>query len=161
MWRGAENGTPKTAASIRIVNLHPLLQNMLIEFTCGLPDGFLFRSRTGTPLGEKTIRNHVPFGLHCCRRFRTGVLRRAHVHADILRMFLGHSAASQTDEYSRLADDIELRKSECRKAGLGFRLPDRLGNRGIKARPSSTEIESTAVTATETATETASVTLCD
>jgi hypothetical protein len=46
---------------------------------------------------------------------------------DIIRYWVGHAGEGITDRYSKLAENVELRKEWARRAGLGFEL-DKVGN---------------------------------
>jgi len=59
-------------------------------------------------------------GFHSFRRFRISQLRRARIHEDLIRYWVGHAAQSMTDHYSRIAEDLELRQASVSQAGLGF-----------------------------------------
>jgi hypothetical protein len=56
-------------------------------------------------------------------------LRELGVPEDINRYWLGHAGQGITDRYSKLAENVELRKKWALRAGLGFSL-DHLGNPG-------------------------------
>ena len=115
---------PKTPAAVRVVEIHKALAAMLAQFA-GNREGFLFGN--GAPLNESTARKHLDkqlpgVGFHAFRRFRTTTLRAQRVPEDIIRFWLGHSAGSITDRYSKLGQDVEVRREWCEKAGLGFQL---------------------------------------
>jgi len=57
------------------------------------------------------------------RRFRTTWLRKQRAPEDLIRFWLGHSKSSITDSYSKLADDVELRKKVAAETGTGFDVP--------------------------------------
>ncbi len=62
---------------------------------------------------------------HSFRRFRTSHLRKNCVPWDLQKLWLGHANKDVTDRYAeQLKEDVEWRKEEAEKAGLGFKLPD-------------------------------------
>jgi integrase len=63
-------------------------------------------------------------GFHSFRRFRTAHLRKNRVPWDLQKLWLGHANKDVTDRYAeQLKEDVEWRKGEAEKAGLGFKLP--------------------------------------
>lgn len=135
LYRGVETNGPKTRSAIRSVDLHPKLNAVLQAFVAKArrkPGEFLFATRTGHPLSDVQVRRDlasagVTCGLHAFRRYRISRLRHARTHEDLIRYWAGHASRGMTDLYSRLADDLELRKTSVLQAGLGFDLP-RVGN---------------------------------
>lgn len=114
---------PKTTAGYREVDVCPELCSAL----AGLNDqGYLFEHR-GKPIPVSTARealnrDGIP-GFHSLRRFRATRLREVGVPEDILKFWLGHSATQDiTDRYSKLAQNVALRREWADRAGLGFRL---------------------------------------
>jgi integrase len=126
MWRSCENDTPKTRAAVREVDLPAELCNMLSEFASGRI-GFLF-STEGTRALPQTkpytvLKEFGVRGFHGFRRFRTTTLRAARAPEDLIRAWLGHSAGSVTDRYSKLGSDLQVRKEWIERIGLVFKLP--------------------------------------
>jgi len=70
----------------------------------------------------------VTCGLHAFRRYRISECRKARVHEDLLRYWVGHASRGMTDHYSHLAEDLDLRKASVLEAGLGFEVPAWLVN---------------------------------
>ena len=60
------------------------------------------------------------------RRFRTTWLRKQRAPEDLIQFWLGHSKQSQTDGYSKLADDFEFWAEVAEKLGTGFVVPSAL-----------------------------------
>lgn len=128
MWRGQEI-TPKTSAGFRQVDLHPRLNDALVEFVKARrgAGGFLFQNEAGGFMHETTIRQgslaklEIP-GFHTFRRFRTTKLREFGVPEDLIRFWLGHEGGTVTDGYSKLAEDVEVRRSWAERVGLGFEI---------------------------------------
>lgn len=112
---------PKTAAGFREVDMSESLCSALV----GLSDhGYLFggdkplQVRTAHAAAEK---DGIP-GFHSLRRFRVTHLREAAAPEDLVKYWIGHSGRDITDRYSKLAQNIALRKEWADKAGLGFTL---------------------------------------
>jgi hypothetical protein len=61
---------------------------------------------------------------HSFRRFRTAHLRKNRMPWDLQKLWLGHANKDVTDRYAeQLKEDVEWRKEEAEKVGLGFKLP--------------------------------------
>jgi integrase len=65
-------------------------------------------------------------GFHAMRRFLTTWLRKQRAPEDLIQFWLGHSKQSQTDGYSKLADDLEFRAEVAEKLRTGLVIPDSL-----------------------------------
>lgn len=83
---------------------------------------------------ESTFRDHLDSvlpekGFHAFRRWRTTWLRKNRVQEDLIHWWLGHSEGSVTDEYSKLAEDLEYSREVAEKIGIGFRLRRRRGTK--------------------------------
>jgi integrase len=128
IYRGKEHNRVKTLAAIRTVDLDPRLNDLIGAFVAAnniQAGGFLFQSRNGGPMNLKTatdrLKKHGVNGFHAFRRYRITWLREVGCPEDILKYWVGHSgSASITDRYSKLSENIELRR---KFAGLGFELP--------------------------------------
>jgi integrase len=124
LWRGREQDTPKTPASIRWVEVPYVLGEMLTKFV-GSRDGWLFGN--GRPLSESTARAHLEKripgkGFHAFRRFFVNHRRTMAMNEEILRELAGHSSNNMTDRYSRVGQDAVRRRAEVERCGLGFNL---------------------------------------
>lgn len=135
VWRGSVQ-TPKTDNAVREIDVPTPLAALLKASVGGRTSGFLFQSKSGRPL---TPRNVLRDGLgkirrdmnledgkafHAFRRFRAGHLRKNRVPWDLQKLWLGHANKTITDRYSeQLKEDVDWRKEEAEKAGLGFALP--------------------------------------
>jgi len=143
----------KTAAARRTVDLHPGLSDLIAQYgeINGIrPGDYLFQSRSGRPAHLKTVRErlakHGIPGFHSFRRHRITRLRELGVPEDIVRYWVGHEGQSITDRYSKLGENVEIRRDWAKKAGLGFAL-SKLGspNREIKSITTPTPAESAAL----------------
>jgi integrase len=114
--------TPKTEDSVRKVDLHPDIVAMLKRLIGERKSGRLF----GLEVHE-LHRGFVKMSIkpHSLRRYRVTWLRKQRCDEDILRFWIGHGKQSktQTDEYSFLCEDVDLRQRLVREVGLGFTLP--------------------------------------
>jgi len=138
-WRG-KTQAPKTANAIREIDLHPSLAALVKTFVNGRAEGFLFPSASGKPLTQRNVlRNGFDkiredlqltqpgLGFHAFRRFRTSHLRKNRAPWDLEKFWLGHANKSVTDKYSeQLKQDVEWRKAEAERIGLGFSLDAKL-----------------------------------
>ncbi len=127
LWRAMEID-PKTEAGVRDVDLHPRLNQLLINQAVGKNIGdFLFQSERGGHMYESTLRKYslqklgIP-GFHAFRRFRITRLREMGCPEDIVRYWAGHEGEGITDRYSKLAQNVELRRSWAARVGYGFDL---------------------------------------
>jgi integrase len=129
IYRGQEQPRLKTQSANRTVDLDPRLNIHIDEFTAKHnreAGSFLFQNKRGGPMHLKTARNRLRKlgvkGFHSFRRFRTTRLRERNVPEDILRYWIGHAGQSISDRYSKLAENVELRKewAGVEGAGLGF-----------------------------------------
>ena len=134
IYDGAEQHRVKTQASNRVVDLHPRLNAAIINFVAEQniqPGTFLFQSRSGRAMHLRTatarLKKHAISGFHSFRRFRITRLRDLGTPEDIIRYWVGHAGEGITDRYSKLAENVELRKEWARRPGLGFEL-DKVGH---------------------------------
>lgn len=135
VWRGSVQ-TPKTDNAVREIDVNSSLAAFLKASAGGRASGFFFQTESGRPL---THRNVLQDGLdkirrdmkledgkafHSFRRFRTSHLRKNRVPWDLQKLWLGHANRDVTDRYAeQLKEDVEWRKTEAERAGLGFKLP--------------------------------------
>jgi hypothetical protein len=136
IYRGKEQNRVKTPASVRSADLDPRLNSAIAKFVAENkiePGAFLFQSRSGRAMHLLTafvrLQKHGVKGFHSFRRFRITRLRDLGVPEDIIRYWVGHAGKDITDRYSKLAENVELRKVWALRAGLGFSL-DHLGKPG-------------------------------
>ena len=126
IYRGKEQDRVKTQAAIRTVDLDPRLNAAIAQFVTEnkQPSAFLFQSRSGRAMHLLTaftrLHKHNVHGFHAFRRFRITWLRDLGMPEDIIRYWIGHAGKKITDRYSKLAENVELRKQWSVRAGLGF-----------------------------------------
>ncbi len=141
VWEGRVQ-TPKTVNSFRQVDLHPSVAAMLRDFIGDRKEGFLFRTRTGTPfLQSNFLRSSLyPIleelgiekqGFHGFRRFRVTHLESSCVPPALMKYWTGHAKSSDgevvrqtvTDRYIKMSKDTKFRADVAERIGLGFELP--------------------------------------
>jgi integrase len=141
VWEGRVQ-TPKTVNAFRQVDLHPSAADMLRDFVGDRKQGFLFRTRTGTPfLQSNFLRSSLyPIleelgiekqGFHGFRRFRVTHLESGCVPPALVKYWTGHAKSSDgevvrqtiTDKYVKMAKDTKFRADVAERIGLGFELP--------------------------------------
>lgn len=151
VWRGSVQ-TPKTDNAVREIDVPASLAALLRAAVDGRTSGFLFQSGSGRPLtqrnvlrdGLEKIRRDMKLedgkAFHSFRRFRTAHLRKNQVPWDLQKLWLGHANKDVTDRYAeQLKDDVEWRKREAEKAGLGFELPTVESSIGLLGLPKQQE----------------------
>lgn len=119
---------PKTAAGFREVDIHADL-NALLGALRRTEGSYLFVSDSGHPNGylprptayDAAKKDGIP-GFHSLRRFRVTRLREVGAPEDLVKFWIGHSGKGITDRYSKLAQDVAIRKQWVEKAALGFQL---------------------------------------
>jgi integrase len=131
IFNGREIPRLKTAAARRTVDLDPQLNDLIARFVGNnsiQPGGYLFQARSGRAMYQATARqrlakHRIP-GFHAFRRYRITLLRELGVPEDLIRYAVGHSGRGITDRYSKLGENVELRREWSRRAGLGFAIPE-------------------------------------
>jgi hypothetical protein len=66
---------------------------------------------------------------HAFRRFRVTRLRKQRAPEEIIRFWLSHSNRIITDDYFKMAEDVEFRKQVEEQVGVGFQLPPTIAPR--------------------------------
>jgi integrase len=128
VWRGKLQD-PKTAAAVRDIDLSTSTNKMLQEFARDKQQGeFLFCAKSGKPLHQSHVSKYIlkPLGIpgcHALRRFRVSHLREVGCNEDILKGWLGHSNGSDfTNRYSKVSENLELRRTWTERVGTGLDL---------------------------------------
>jgi hypothetical protein len=122
--------------------LHPTVAAMLRDFIGDRTQGFLFRTRAGTPfLQSNFLRSSLyPIleelgiekqGFHGFRRFRVTHLESSCVPPALVKYWTGHAQSSDgevvrqtvTDKYIKMEKDTKFRAEVAEQIGLGFELP--------------------------------------
>jgi integrase len=132
------------------VDIHPDAAIILRNFVGDRKSGFLFLSAEGTMFDPRNVaslardsldpilvemgRDQAGTLFNVFRRFREAVLQRSDARSILIDYWMGHSSSSMGDRYGRQwVEDIEYRKDQVKKVGLGFELPQLLfGLRGLQ-----------------------------
>ena len=128
-----------------------ILRNFIGDRMCGfLFQSFslsVFQSANGTTLDPRSIgrdnldvilkqmgRDQAGTLFNVFRRFREAVLQRSEVRQILIDYWMGHSNPNMGDRYGKqLVEDINYRRDQIKKVGLGFELPESLfGLRGLQ-----------------------------
>jgi hypothetical protein len=115
---------------------------MLRDFIGDRKQGFLFRTRTGTPFLQSTFLRSSLYpileglgiekqGFHGFRRFRVTHLESSCVPPALVKYWTGHAKSRDgevvrhtvTDRYVKMAKDTQFRADVAERIGLGFELP--------------------------------------
>ena len=114
VWEGRVQ-TPKTVNAFRQVDLHPTVAAMLRDFIADRKQGFLFRTRTGTPfLQSNFLRSSLyPIlkelgiekqGFHGFRRFRVTHLESSYVPPALVKYWTGQSIGQLFGQKNRVVE---------------------------------------------------------
>lgn len=125
--------SPKTRFSVREVDLSTPVAEMLSAFIGERTAGYIFQTSKGTALGQRNllrdslhpilkIMKHDPCGFHAFRRYRITHLRKQRTQEDLLDYWVGHSPETVTDGYVKIKGDLDYRKAEVERVGIGFNL---------------------------------------
>jgi integrase len=131
LWNGSEQ-SPKTLASIRMVDLSAPVNEMLSSYAATLDKergDYLFSTKRGTPIRPSSLGTYaleklgIP-GFHSCRRWRVSYLKMIGTPDQLLKNWIGHSSGNDvTARYDKSCEDREWRQSWANKCGIGFDLP--------------------------------------
>jgi integrase len=112
----------KTKAGVREVDLAPELNEFLVKIA-GTVKGFMFPGNYNGYL-SRLEKNGITAGFHAFRRFRITHLNRMSTPSGLEYFWTGHAAGDVHGRYIRFGSEIEARKSEAARVGLGFKLPE-------------------------------------
>lgn len=116
-------GLAKTDAGAREIDLSPELNAFLIKHIQPTRVHGLIWPFDYTTMLRRMQRLGIQDGFHAFRRFRITHLRKSHVPSGLVQFWAGHSdSASVTDGYDKIKLDVETRKTEAARVGLGFEL---------------------------------------
>jgi len=124
--KGVE-GAPKSSAGYRDIDLPQELNLWLVDRAVDIrthKDKLFDKS---LDFFKRDLKKYGIPGFHCFRRFRATHLRAVRAPEDLIRYWMGHTSVQVTDRYSKLSEQIDFRRSEVEKIGLGFSLG---GNNG-------------------------------
>jgi integrase len=111
---------PKTKSGVRQVDLAPELQNFIRENA--RPEGNLLFPESESTYRERLEKNGILGGFHTLRRFRISHLQSVSVPGMLIKFWNGHAAGDITERYTKVGSEIQARKEQAAKAGLGFKL---------------------------------------
>jgi integrase len=114
-------GPTKTKAGRREVDLFSGLNDFLIK-QLGDRTGLLFPN-CETCYADHLKTNGIRGGFHAFRRFRITHLEAQGVPQGLAMYWTGHGAKTTHETYLRFGESIEVRKTWCQRAGIGFELP--------------------------------------
>ncbi len=125
VWKG-HGGTLKTKQGYRVVNIDPLLAEMLKQHLGKREAGRVFQTRTGTPFSKGNTRRKLVSilqelglkkgGLHAFRHSRVSILQANGVPGDLVKEWVGHSSLRTTSRYTHFSDDYRQQLA----SGLGL-----------------------------------------
>ena len=117
-------GPTKTKAGVREVDLAPELNEYLSK-NVDTYNGFMFPGKDSS-YRKRLKKNGVTAGFHAFRRFRITHLNRMSTPTGLEYFWTGHAAEDVHSRYIRFGAEIETRKTESARIGLGFKLPEAL-----------------------------------
>jgi integrase len=115
-------GPPKTKAGVREVDLCQELNKFLLDI--GTPTDVSYLLFTGSENGyrDRLQKNGIIGGFHVFRRFRETYLENNSVPRMLMKFWTGHAAADISERYIKMGSEIEVRKAQAERVGLGFQL---------------------------------------
>lgn len=127
---GKKDISTKTAAGCREVDLAPELNEYLktrVSLTLPPIPGAAARNRMfamSESWYDKEARKVGIKGFHSLRRFRSMYLDKMSCPRGLSRYWIGHAAGDVHEGYEQFGKEIETRKLEAQRVGLGFILPE-------------------------------------
>ena len=119
---GKDFGPTKTKAGVREVDLAPELNEFLkATFPQTVNTYLLFPGGIST-YAEDLKEIGIEGGFHTLRRFRISHLQSVSVPGMLIKFWNGHAAGDITERYTKVGSEIQARKEQAAKAGLGFKL---------------------------------------
>jgi integrase len=114
----------KTRAGVREVDLAPELNDFLkIKFPVDTFNGILFSGKDSS-YRNRLKANGISAGFHALRRFRVTHLNKMSTPSGLEYFWIGHAAKDVHGKYVMFGSEIETRKAEAARVGLGFKLPE-------------------------------------
>src|SRR5271169_5036437 len=125
----------KTNAAKREIDLHPDIAEFLQCYRAG-KSGLLFHTARGTPhlcnnledrwLTPRLVKvglDEEGMGWHSFKRFRKTWLRGARCLEDLNNFWMAHKPQNESELYSHLHEELQMRLEEAERVGYGFDLP--------------------------------------
>lgn len=114
-------GPTKTAAGQREVDLAPELNNFLIKYAVTV-NNFMFPGKENG-YAKRLKKNGIATGFHAFRRFRITHLNKMSTPTGLEYFWTGHASGDVHGRYIKFGNEIETRRTEAARVGLGFELP--------------------------------------
>ena len=103
------------------MDLAPELNDFLIKYA-GMHNGLLFPGNDGK-YRVRLKENGIKSGFHSFRRFRITHLNKMSTPSGLEYFWTGHAASDVHGKYVMFGSEIETRRKEAVRVGLGFELP--------------------------------------
>jgi integrase len=120
---GGKTVPVKTEAGNREVDLAPELNEFLSKTLSDNGLGTQFLKSEGF-YRQELVKCGILGGFHSLRRFRVTHLRLQGVPDALIHFWVGHEDSTVTGRYTEVGPEIEARKLQAARAGLGFTLPE-------------------------------------
>jgi integrase len=120
---GGKTVPVKTEAGNREVDLAPELNEFLVKVLADNGFGTQFLKSEGF-YRQELVKCGILGGFHSLRRFRVTHLRLQGVPDALIHFWVGHEDSTVTGRYTEVGPEIEARKLQAARAGLGFTLPE-------------------------------------
>ncbi len=120
-WNGTTFGPTKTKAGVREIDLCSKLNSYLIANIKLENHGLMFPNSQNY-YRQQAVRHGIIGGFHSLRRFRVTYLRMQGVPDSLVHFWIGHEDSTVTGRYTEVGSEIEARKNQAEKVGLGFEL---------------------------------------
>lgn len=115
----------KTKAGVRQVDIPLAANEYLKKYATASADGDLTMfPLTMSAYRYKMSKAGLTGGFHSLRRFRVTHLRLNNVPDSLIHFWIGHEDETVTDRYTKVGSEVEARKLQAARAGLGFSLPE-------------------------------------
>jgi len=125
IYRGKEKPT-KTRAGVRVIDISPIVAQMLRDHIGGRTTGRLFVTKSGQPLTKDNTRRTLyrmleklgipKGGLHAFRHGRVSILQANGVPPDLIKLWVGHANTRITARYTHF--DNAYCQSVAQRVGL-------------------------------------------
>ena len=114
---------PKSVAGIREIDLAPELNNFMLRVFSKLEQGARLFPQSRS-FYDQRIKKVLPGGFHTFRRFRITHLSGKSCPDSLSRYWAGHAGGEVHEGYEQFENEIQTRKTEAARIGLGFVLPE-------------------------------------
>jgi integrase len=121
---GKTFGPPKTDAGIREVDLAPVVNDYLKRIFPPInPNGLLMFPLSESEYRSQIIEAGLQGGFHTLRRHRVTHIQLQGVPESLVKFWTGHAGITVTDSYTKVGTEIQARKAQAERVGIGFELP--------------------------------------